>query len=103
MTRLEPPAIRALLLLLTIAVVVLYAIATPARDAVDFSFTEDAKASGLNQLTVYGGARTNRYLLETTGCGVAVLDIDNDGWLDVFLVNGTTLEGFPESNAPICH
>jgi enediyne biosynthesis protein E4 len=76
---------------------------TPARDAVDFSFTETAKAAGLSQFTVYGGTRTNRYLLETTGCGVAVLDIDGDGWLDVFLVNGTTLEGFPAAKAPMCH
>jgi len=76
---------------------------TPARDAVDFSFTENASAAGLNQFTVYGGTRTNRYLLETTGCGVAVLDIDGDGWLDVFLVNGTTLDGFPAAKAPMCH
>ena len=103
MMRLQHPAVRTLLALLAVAVIVPYAIDTPARDAVDFSFTEDAKASGLNQFTVYGGARTNRYLLETTGCGVAVLDIDGDGWLDVFLVNGTTLEGFPESKTPMCH
>jgi hypothetical protein len=42
---------------------------------------------------VFGGKETNKYLLETTGCGAAFLDYDNDGRLDVFLVNGTTLEG----------
>ena len=82
---------------------VLFSIRTPARQAVDFSFAEVAKAAGLDQLTVYGGTHTNRYLLETTGCGVAVLDIDGDGWMDVFLVNGTTLEGFPPSKGPMCH
>jgi hypothetical protein len=70
---------------------------------VDFSFTEVARTAGLDQFTVYGGVKTNRYLLETTGCGAAVLDIDTDGWLDVFLVNGTTLEGFPPGKAPISH
>ncbi len=82
----------------------LWVLATPAaRNAVDFSFTETARSAGLDQFTVYGGVRTNRYLLETTGCGAAVLDIDGDGWLDVFLVNGSTLEGFPKGKAPICH
>jgi hypothetical protein len=52
---------------------------------------------------VYGGRDANRYLLETTGCGVAVIDIDNDGWLDVFLANGTTLEGFPKGSEPTAH
>ena len=26
------------------------------------------------------------------GCGVALFDYDNDGWLDIFLVNGTSLD-----------
>jgi hypothetical protein len=34
---------------------------------------------------------TNKFLLETTGCGVAVW-FDNDGWLDLFIVNGSVLE-----------
>ena len=86
-----------------VVVGMLFTITSRAREAADFSFTDAAKAAGLNQFTVYGGTRTNRYLLETTGCGVAVLDVDGDGWLDVFLVNGTTLQGFSTATAPICH
>ena len=86
-----------------VVVGMLFTITSRAREAADFSFTDAAKAAGLNQFTVYGGTRTNRYLLETTGCGVAVLDVDGDVWLDVFLVNGTTLQGFSTATAPICH
>jgi hypothetical protein len=68
-----------------------------------FSFTNVARESGLTDVTVYGGTATNKYLLETTGTGVAVLDYDDDGWLDIFVVNGTVLEGFPNGDAPISH
>ena len=33
------------------------------------------------------------YILESMGCGVAFLDYDNDGWLDIFLLSGTRREG----------
>ncbi len=59
------------------------------------SFLNVARESGLNAKTIFGGEHKNKYLLETTGCGVAFYDYDNDGWLDIFLVNGTRLEGFP--------
>jgi len=86
------------------AVTAAWTLTASGSDAVNFSFTEVARPAGLDQLTVYGGAKTNRYLLETTGCGVAVLDIDGDGWLDVFLVNGTTLEMSPaQKKPPMCH
>ena len=68
-----------------------------------FAFTNIAREAGLSAVTVFGGERGNRYLLETTGCGVALFDYDNDGRLDVFIVNGTTLEGFPKDQAPISH
>jgi hypothetical protein len=68
-----------------------------------FAFTNIAPEAGLSAVTVFGGERANRYLLETTGCGVAVFDYDNDGRLDIFVVNGTTLEGFPAGQAPISH
>ena len=65
-----------------------------------FSFTEIADRAGLGTVTVYGGAKTNRYLLETTGTGVAMFDFDKDGLQDLFIVNGTTLEGFPQGQEP---
>ena len=71
--------------------------------ALGFSFAEVAEAAGLTAKTVFGGQKTNRYLLETTGSGVAVLDYDGDDWLDVFVVNGTTLEGFPKGQEPTSH
>ena len=64
------------------------------------SFINVARESGLNAKTIYGGEHKNKYLLETTGCGVAFYDYDNDGWLDIFLVNGSRLEGFPAGRNP---
>ena len=69
----------------------------------DAYFVNVAKESGLNAKTIFGGEHKNKYLLETTGCGVAFYDYDNDGWLDIFLVNGTRLEGFPAGQEPINH
>jgi hypothetical protein len=66
-------------------------------------FLEVAAQSGLNARTIYGGEGKNKYLLETTGCGVAFYDYDHDGWLDIFLVNGWRLEGFAKTNEPTCH
>ena len=65
------------------------------------TFLDVAKQSGLNAKTIYGGEHKNKYLLETTGCGIAFYDYDNDGWLDIFLVNGSRLEGFPKGQEPI--
>jgi hypothetical protein len=67
------------------------------------SFLNVARESGLNAKTIFGGEHKNKYLLETTGCGVAFYDYDNDGWLDIFLVNGTRLEGFPAGSEPTSH
>ena len=66
-------------------------------------FVDVVKESGLAVKTIYGGEGKNKYLLETTGCGLAFYDYDNDGWLDVFLVNGWRLEGFPAGKEPRCH
>jgi hypothetical protein len=58
-------------------------------------FTDVAKEAGLTQTVVYGGVDAKTYILEVVGSGVAFLDYDNDGWLDVFVLSGTRLEGAP--------
>ena len=63
-------------------------------------FLNVARESGLHAKTIFGGEHKNKYLLETTGCGVAFYDYDNDGWLDIFLVNGSRLEGFSAGTEP---
>ncbi|HVH70613.1 MAG TPA: CRTAC1 family protein, partial [Candidatus Dormibacteraeota bacterium] len=79
--------------------------AAPAKPRQDLgvTFLDVARDAGLNAKTIYGGEHRNKYLLETTGCGVAFYDYDNDGWLDIFLVNGTKLEGFPAGQEPTNH
>ena len=80
--------------------------AGPAREALNplgITFIDVARQAGLNAKTIFGGMKKNKYLLETTGCGVAFYDYDNDGWLDIFLVNGWRLEGFPKGEEPTCH
>jgi enediyne biosynthesis protein E4 len=67
------------------------------------SFIDVGRQSGLNAKTIYGGEHKNRYLLETTGCGVAFFDYDHDDWVDIFLVNGSRFEGFPNGQEPVSH
>jgi hypothetical protein len=66
-------------------------------------FTDVAAKSGLIMSNVFGGVETKKYIIETTGTGVAIFDYDNDGWPDIFLVNGTTLEGPAKGKAPTNH
>ena len=78
------------------------AAAVPPND-LGVSFLNVGRESGLNAKTIFGGEHRNKYLLETTGCGVAFYDYDNDGWLDIFVVNGWRLEGFPAGQEPTSH
>ena len=56
-------------------------------------FTDIAARAGLAHATNISGSATNKqFLLEEMGCGAALFDYDNDGWLDIFLVNGTSLD-----------
>jgi hypothetical protein len=65
-------------------------------------FVNIAREAGLLAKTIFGGERKNKFLLETTGCGCAFVDYDNDGWLDIFLVNGTRFEAkWPAGQAPV--
>jgi len=70
-------------------------------DVVDYR--DIAASAGLTARTIIGGDRTKQYILETTGGGVAIVDYDDDGWPDIFLVNGAALETSPSGEAPISH
>ncbi len=75
-----------------------------AADAVlaelEYRFVEVSRSAGLNFRNYYGGEKSKRYIVEANGCGVAFFDYDKDGWLDVFLLNGSRLEGFPAGQEP---
>ncbi len=58
-------------------------------------FTDIAKAAGLHAPTIYGGIDSKKYIMEANGCGCAFIDYDNDGWMDIFLLSGTRLDGDP--------
>lgn len=65
------------------------------------TFRDVAVEAGLGAAKNTSGAKANKQtLLEEMGGGVALFDYDNDGWVDIFLVNGTTLKGVPNIPAP---
>jgi enediyne biosynthesis protein E4 len=55
-------------------------------------FQDVAEKAGLAGWRHVMGTPEKKYILETVGSGVALLDYDNDGWLDIYLVNGSTYE-----------
>jgi hypothetical protein len=76
----------------------------PATSAPQFpspvTFTDFSVASGIN-FKHYASVTSVKYLPETMGAGVALIDFDNDGRLDVFFTNGAEiLENMPKNKAP---
>jgi enediyne biosynthesis protein E4 len=66
-------------------------------------FTDEAAKAGITMKNVFGGVDSKKYIIETTGTGVAIFDYDNDGWPDIFVVNGTTLDAPPSASGPTNH
>jgi hypothetical protein len=64
-------------------------------------FIDVGREAGLDVPNVWGGIDHKRYIIEAKGSGLAFFDYDNDGWLDIYLTNGTRLgENWPASSAP---
>src|SRR5579884_643464 len=55
-------------------------------------FVDDTKQAGLGGFRHVSGTPEKRFILEAPGSGVAIFDYDNDGWPDIFLVNGSTFD-----------
>src|SRR5712692_1643167 len=53
-------------------------------------FTDITKQAGLDKFHHRSGTAKKESIIETPGSGVALLDYDNDGWLDIYLLNGST-------------
>ncbi|WP_433966351.1 CRTAC1 family protein [Tunturiibacter gelidiferens] len=46
------------------------------------------------------GTPEKKFIIETNGSGVGLIDYDNDGWLDIYLVNGSTYDAMSGKATP---
>jgi hypothetical protein len=60
-------------------------------DGATVVFSDITKEAGLEKFLHRSGTPEKQTILETIGSGVALLDYDNDGWLDIYLLNGSTI------------
>jgi hypothetical protein len=67
-------------------------------------FVDVAREAGLNSPNVWGDPEHKKYIIEAKGSGLAFFDYDHDGWLDIYLTNGTQLgKEWPAGQAPTSH
>lgn len=64
------------------------------------TFSDVAREAGLRMSFTSGNEQSKKYIIEANGTGVAFIDYDADGRQDIFLVNGSRLDGFPKGDAP---
>ncbi len=68
------------------------------------TFVDIAREAGLNVSERLGGINKKKYIVEAKGSGVAFVDYDNDGWIDIYISNGVRFEEtYTPDNAPIQH
>jgi len=67
----------------------LFALLATANPSAAPDFRDIAAAAGLTDTFPNGGTKTKQYIIETTGSGVAMVDIDNDGLVDIFVASGS--------------
>jgi hypothetical protein len=63
-------------------------------------FEDATKAAGLSSWRHVMGTVNKKYILETDGSGVGLIDYDNDGWLDIYMVNGSTYDALSGKRTP---
>jgi enediyne biosynthesis protein E4 len=63
-------------------------------------FKDISESSGLAKWRHTMGTPQKTYILETVGSGVGLIDYDNDGWMDIYLVNGATFDSLSGKASP---
>jgi hypothetical protein len=63
-------------------------------------FEDITKQAGLSGWTHKMGVPEKKFIVETNGSGVCLIDYDNDGWLDIYLVNGATFDSLDGKETP---
>ncbi len=63
-------------------------------------FQNVAKTAGLTAWRHAMGTAEKRLIIESNGSGVGLIDYDNDGWLDIYLVNGSTFDAMDGKETP---
>ena len=63
-------------------------------------FQNVAAQAGLTHWRNTTGTPAKHVIIEAKGSGVCLLDFDHDGWLDIYLVNGSTLDALSGKAAP---
>src|SRR6266850_2437463 len=69
-------------------------------DGAPIVFLDITKQSGLAKFHDRSGSPEKSTILDAPGSGVALLDYDNDGWLDIYLLNGSTAAAVKGKEAP---
>ncbi len=70
-------------------------------DGAPIVFIDVTKQAGLDKFHHRSGTPEKKTIIEAPGSGVALLDYDNDGWLDIYLLNGSTFRALKgEEPAP---
>jgi hypothetical protein len=64
------------------------------------SFDDVGVKAGLAVAVTVGNPSIKKYIIEANGTGLAAFDFDRDGWVDLFVVNSSRLEGFGKSAPP---
>src|SRR5437870_7989401 len=68
------------------------------------TYVDVAREAGLNVPNVLGGVEHKKYIIEAKGSGIAFFDYDQDGWLDIYLTNGSRLDTTrPQGQEPLMH
>src|SRR5262245_54982126 len=79
----------------------LFLIVLTASAATEPFFVDEALRAGLKDVFVCGEEQRKNYIVEMLGTGVAFLDFDNDGLLDIFAVTASKLDGFASGAEPV--